>query len=222
MQSLIRSRIGQVKPVWNVRPQNSKTAGPVVVAVDGVPVGAAGREAQGNTADPPAGDELPVARKLRKTMGVYFNYTGVGGSCNGTGLPTSYYHRHHRGEGHLPDPGAGQPAADPGRGADHRERDGRFERGTVRHVPVPAVHPGHLHWRDGDRGDRGRQHGTRHLHGVDRHVSRGQSQPLDTAPVGRLPGYRAAARVPAHGVLLRRERHYHGCLHHGHPAGGLT
>jgi len=27
MQSLIRSRIGQVKPVWNVRPQNSKTAG---------------------------------------------------------------------------------------------------------------------------------------------------------------------------------------------------
>ena len=27
MQSLIRSRLGQVKPVWNVRPQNSKTAG---------------------------------------------------------------------------------------------------------------------------------------------------------------------------------------------------
>jgi len=23
-------------------------------------------------------------------MGVYFNYTGVGGSCNGTGLPVSY------------------------------------------------------------------------------------------------------------------------------------
>lgn len=27
MQSLIRSRLGQVKPVWNVRPNNSKTAG---------------------------------------------------------------------------------------------------------------------------------------------------------------------------------------------------
>ena len=27
MQSLIRSRLGQVKPVWNVRPQNSKIAG---------------------------------------------------------------------------------------------------------------------------------------------------------------------------------------------------
>ena len=24
-------------------------------------------------------------------MGTYFNYTGVGGTCNGTGLPTSYY-----------------------------------------------------------------------------------------------------------------------------------
>ena len=24
-------------------------------------------------------------------MGVYWQYTGVGGSCNGTGLPTSYY-----------------------------------------------------------------------------------------------------------------------------------